>query len=290
MLYNISHTTIYTYNQPVFLKPHLVRLRPRCDSWQQFRTFSLLVDPEPKGISDIIDLDGNSLTQIWFAKPTEQLKLKILTQVETYKTNPFDYLLEPWSMKLPLDYPSSLLSQLKPYLQPYSVVPDPVALELAQEIDREVNSSTTAFLFALNQRLYESCEYIVRETGEPWQPGVTWRRKRGSCRDLTVLFMDVCRAIGLAARFVSGYQEGDLDREERDLHAWAEVYLPGAGWRGYDPTHGLAVADRHIALVASALPSHAAPVSGHIVPVKPFAESGKATESRIEAHISIQGM
>lgn len=100
--------------------------------------------------------------------------------------------------------------------------------------------------------------------------------------------MEICRAIGLATRFVSGYQEGDLDQEKRDLHAWAEVYLPGAGWRAYDPTHGLAVADRHVALAASALPSYAAAVSGSITPVKPFAETGKVSESHIEAHISIQ--
>ncbi len=290
MLYKISHTTIYTYNQPVWLKPHTLRLRPRCDGWQQLHFFSLVVDPKPEGVSHTADLDGNSLTQLWFTTATEQLKLKITTQVETYKTNPFDYLLEPWTAKLPLDYPTSLAAQLKPYLQPYSVVVDPVVLELAQEIAQEVNNNTVAFLSTLNQRLYESCDYITRETGEPWQAGVTWRRKQGSCRDLVVLFMEICRAIGLAARFVSGYQEGDLDQEQRDLHAWAEVYLPGAGWRGYDPTHGLAVADRHVALAASTLPNYAAAVSGSITPVKPFAESGKVTESCIEAHISIQAI
>ncbi len=288
MLYNISHTTIYTYTQPVLLKPHVLRLRPRCDGWQKLHSFSLTIDPKPEGISHLADLDGNSLTQLWFTKTTEQLKLKITTQVETYKTNPFDYLLEPWTAKLPIDYPSSLAAQLKPYLQPYSVVVDPVAIELAQDIVQEVNSDTVAFLSTLNQRLYESCDYINRETGEPWQAGVTGRRKRGSCRDLVVLFMEICRAIGLATRFVSGYQEGDLEQEKRDLHAWAEVYLPGAGWRGYDPTHGLAVADRHVALAASALPSYAAAVSGNITPVKPLAATGKVTESRIEAHISIQ--
>ena len=205
MLYNISHTTIYTYNQPVWLKPHILRQRPRCDSWQQLHSFSLVVEPKPEEISHITDLDGNSLTQLWFTTATEQLKLKITTQVETYKTNPFDYLLEPWTVKLPLDYSSSLLAQLKPYLQPYSVVVDPVVLELAQEIAQEVNGNTVAFLSTLNQHLYESCDYITRETGEPWQAGVTWRRKQGSCRDLVILFMEICRAIGLAARFVSGY-------------------------------------------------------------------------------------
>ena len=288
MLYKISHTTCYTYSQPVLLKPHTLRLRPRCDGRQHLHSFALVVDPEPAGMSHMADLDGNSLTQLWFTAVTEQLRLTITAQVETYQTNPFDYILEPWTVKLPLDYPSSLLTQLSPYLHPYSVVVDSVALELAQEIAQAVNGDTMAFLSSLNQRLYESCDYLTRETGAPWPAGVTWRRQQGSCRDLAVLFMDSCRAMGLAARFVSGYQEGDLNQERRDLHAWAEVYLPGAGWRGYDPTHGLAVADRHIVLAASPLPSYTAAVSGSITPVKSFAEGSKMAESQMEAHISIQ--
>ncbi len=290
MLYNIIHRTTYTYNQLVWLKPHLIRLQPRSDSWQKLHSFSLLINPTPETVSHIVDLDGNNLIKVWFTQATEKLELKIITQIETYKSNPFDYLLEPWAMQLPMDYPSSLLAQLKPYLQPYSMVLDPVVLELAQEIDLEVNGNTIGFLGTLNQRLYESCQYITRETGEPWPAGVTWRRKQGSCRDLAVLFMEVCRAMGLGARFVSGYQEGDVEQDNRDLHAWVEVYLPGGGWRGYDPTHGLAVSDRHVALAASVIPSYAAAVSGHITPVKSLAEGGQVTKSEIQADISIQVM
>ena len=288
MLYNIIHRTTYTYNQPVCLKPHLIRLQPRSDSWQKVHSFSLAIEPQPNTVSYIVDLDGNNLTKVWFTQATEQLDLKIMTQVETYKTNPFDYLLEPWAVKLPIDYPSSLLTQLKPYLQPYSVILDPLVLELAQEIHLEVNGNTIAFVSTLNQRLYESCDYITREKGEPWPAGVTWRRQQGSCRDLAILFMEICRTVGLGARFVSGYQEGDVEQDNRDLHAWAEVYLPGGGWRGYDPTHGLAVSDRHVALAASCLPSYAAAVTGHITPFKSLAEDGKPTKSKISADISIQ--
>ncbi len=288
MRYYIRHRTIYTYNQPVFLKPHLLRLQPRCDGWQESRSFSLAVEPEPAGVSQIADLDGNHLTQLWFHKATEQLKLQVSVEVETYKTNSFDYLLEPWALKLPIDYPSSLLTQLQPYLQSCSFAPDPVGTQLAQEFFGDVDGDTLSFLSTLNQRIYENCEHIIREDGEPWPAGVTWNFKRGSCRDFVVLFMEVCRAIGLGARFVSGYQEGDVDQKERHLHAWAEVYVPGGGWRGYDPTHGLAVADRHIVLAASALPSYAAPVSGAVTPVKSTLETGKAVESQMEAHISIR--
>ena len=102
----------------------------------------------------------------------------------------------------------------------------------------------------------------TRDHGAPLPPSITFQKKRGACRDLVLLFMAVCRRFGLASRFVSGYQEGDPDMEQRHLHAWAEVYIPGGGWRGYDPSHGLVVADRHIALAASYAPEGTAPVKG----------------------------
>ncbi|GAB4237521.1 MAG: transglutaminase family protein [Stanieria sp.] len=283
MLYQISHQTTYTYSQTVSLNPHLIRLRPRCNNWQKLHNFSLLINPQPQSISELIDLDGNNFSKLWFNTPTNQLSLQILAKVETWQTNPFNYLLETWATTLPFDYPSSLLIQLKPYLKPYSFVLDTVIVELAEAIIQEVNANTIDFLSSLNQRIYENCQYIIRETGEPWQAGITWRRKQGSCRDLAILFMEVCRAVGLAARFVSGYQEGDPDQQERDLHAWVEVYLPGAGWRGYDPTHGLAVSDRHIALAASAVPSYAAPISGTV-----NSQNGTKVDSRLEAQIMIK--
>lgn len=269
----------------MLLKPHLIRLRPRCDSWQKLHDFSLSVQPHPQGISESIDLDGNNLTQLWFNTPTDCLTIQMLAKVETYRTNPFNYLLESWAINLPFDYPTWLLAQLQPYLQPYSFIPDNSALELAQTLLQETEGNTLNFLLALNQRIYETCEYITREIGEPWQAGVTWRKKQGSCRDFTVLFMEVCRAVGLAARFVSGYEEGDSQQSDRDLHAWVEVYLPGGGWRGYDPTHGLAVSDRHIALAASAIPSYTAPVVGSVSPVA--SETNLPVNSTLNSQISI---
>ena len=215
-----------------------------------------------------MDLDGNNLIKLWFTNPTEQLNIQVLAQVETTCNNPFNYLLESWAINLPFDYPSSLFQQLEPYLRSYSVIPDNTALELAQDILVTTQGKTLDFLFTLNQRIYQECEYIIRETGAPFYAGITWRRRQGSCRDFTVLFMEVCRAIGIAARFVSGYQEGDRDQQNRDLHAWVEVYLPGAGWRGYDPTLGLVVSDLHIALAASAIPTYTAAIQGSVIPVK----------------------
>jgi len=286
--YQISHTTTYHYTQPVSLQPHVVRLRPRSDSCQTLNAFSLLVNPSPTQKSAVIDLEGNDTIKLWFEpEPTTTLIVQVLSQVETHRQNPFDYLLEPWALKLPFDYPTSLLMQLQSYLvaqQPnFSSATDPVMLQLAQELCQQVDGDPTQFLMALNQRIYQTCKPLIRETGDPFPPGITWAQQSGSCRDLTVLFIEVCRAIGLAARFVSGYQEGDADSLERHLHAWAEVYLPGAGWRGYDPIQGLAVTDRHIALVASATSRYAAPISGS------FKQTGGA-QSSMTYQLTIQGM
>ena len=288
MRYHIHHKTSYTYNQAVFLKPHLLRLRPLSNGWQTLHNFSIKITPEPVGISDIKELDGNSLHKIWFTEPTDQLILEIDSDIETHIDNPFTFLLETWALKLPIDYPISLYSQLQPYLKSYSIIPDAIALNLAQEIAQETERNTLSFLDTLNQRIYQSCDYLVRETGEPWEAGVTWQGKKGSCRDLTVLFMEVCRAMGLATRFVSGYQEGDLTTEEWELHAWAEVYLPGGGWRGYDPTHGLVVSDRHIALVASANPLYTAPVVGEITPATPLITTNKVVRSEMITQVVVR--
>ncbi len=266
MRYQIIHSTTYTYDRSVVLNPHIIRLRSRCDGTQKLLSFFLQIDPEPIGISHITDLDGNAILQTWFGESTDNLKIEARSEVETYRTNPFDYLVEPWALSLPIDYPASMLSQLQPYLQPqYQINVDPAVIQLAQDICFTADNQIGTFLMQLNQRIYENCQYIRRETGEPLPGGVTWNQKSGSCRDVAVLFMEACRAVGLAARFVSGYQEGDPEQKERDLHAWAEVYLPGAGWRGYDPTVGLVVSDRHIPLVASASPKYTAPISGNFL-------------------------
>ncbi|MEC4982674.1 MAG: transglutaminase family protein [Oscillatoria sp. PMC 1068.18] len=284
MRYKISHQTIYQYNQLILLKPHVLRLRPRCDVGQKLHNFALKIEPKITRKSEITDLDGNSIIKVWFEEATEKLEIKMTAEVETFRSNPFDFLLESWAMKLPIDYPSSWRSQLQPYQQSYGMGGDGAIAELAQDLYQQVEGDTVAFLTTLNHCLNESCEYIIRQTGDAYPAGVTWRKKKGSCRDLAVLFIEVCRAVGLAARFVSGYQEGDPEQNNQDLHAWAEVYLPGGGWRGYDPTLGLAVADTHVALVASAIASYAAPVEGTVTAVN----KGKIVESQLRFDLAIE--
>jgi transglutaminase-like putative cysteine protease len=281
MRYKILHSTTYNYTEAVRILPHVLRLRPRCDGMQKLLSFELDIEPQPIRMAPLVDLDGNASLQVWFGEATHQLKVQARSEVETYCTNPFNYILEGWAARLPIDYPASLLAQLQPYLchGNYSQN-DPIAMQLAQEIMHDSHYQVVPFLGNLNQRLYKECRYLLREDGDPMPAGLTWSHKQGSCRDVAVLFMEVCRAVGLAVRFVSGYQEGDPDSKDFYLHAWAEVYLPGAGWRGYDPTHGLAVSDRHVAIAASCTPSYAAPISGNL-------RSGNVS-SMMEFSLSIQ--
>ena len=286
MYYHISHSIAHTFDRPVLLHPHLIRLRPRSDGW--LCNFSLHVDPKPLDIAQIIDLDGNAIVKLWFEKPITELQCTTNAQVETCQLNPFDYQLEPWALKLPIDYPSSLLAQLHPYLQPYAAIFDPSSIELARDIYQKVDGKTTSFLGKLNQHLQKVCKPIIGDRSESWLPGVTWKAQRGSARDIAVLFMEVCRAMGLAARFVSGYQEGSSERENSTLHAWVEVYLPGAGWRGYDPTQGLAVSDSYVALAASAFPQYTAPIEGDYIPSDLIQEKGKLVQCRIDSTLFFQ--
>lgn len=132
------------------------------------------------------------------------------------------------------------------------------AAELSLAVDRE----TLRFPDRLNRELFSDFNHIHLETGTPYCPTMTLQSSEGACRDLAVLFVDCCRTEGLAARLASGYQRGNLQSERRYLHAWPEVYLPGAGWRGFDPTHGQVVADAHEPVAAAARPQDAMPMSG----------------------------
>jgi transglutaminase-like putative cysteine protease len=287
MQFSIEHSTTYTYSQPVILEPHVLRLTPRNDGHQGLRSHALQISPDPLGQSLLSDFEGNAAVKVWFAPQRQsELVVTVRSQVETLCTNPFNYLLEPWAQQLPFNYPASVLNQIQPYLvgSPWRSAVDGEVAALAQEVSQGVNGNVSQFLTALNQRICDSCDYIFRELGAPFPAGYTWKHKRGSCRDLTVLFMEACRAMGLAARFVSGYQcLTDIPPEDGfQLHAWAEVYLPGAGWRGFDPTQRAgAVADRYIALVASVYPSDTTPVAGAF-------SQGNGSQSQMESTVMIQ--
>jgi transglutaminase-like putative cysteine protease len=277
MRYRIRHRAEFLYTGPVFLEPQVLRLRPRCDGTQRLLAFQLRVLPEPAGLTEIVDVDGATTTHVWFNGTTERLLIEMESEVETLRANPFDYLPDPGAAVLPLRYPDPVGQQLYPYRVPVSAR-GPVS-ELAESVARDAGYSPGAFLTALTLTLHARCRAVIRDDGWPHAPEETLARGEGSCRDVAVLFMDAARWLGLAARFVSGYQEGDPDQDERHLHAWPEVFVPGGGWRGFDPMLGLAVADRHIALAAGVRAQEAAPFTG--------AFRGTGIEARLQPTLEI---
>lgn len=267
MKFSIVHSTAYNYSQPVLLESHCVKLCPRSDGAQQLKSFNLDVVPSPAQITNLLDPDGNVCQRIWFEKhPVTSLKFVTQTVVETTRTNPFDYLTAPWALTAPIDYPGSLAARLSPYLQPSQPgqIIHPKVIEFAHDRLHRVDQNVGYFLTHLTQTIYEQCHYLQRLEGAPQPAALTLSQQSGTCRDFALLWVEACRAVGLAARFVSGYQKGDPDQPQHELHAWAEVYVPGGGWRGFDPTLGLAITDDHVTVATAAEPRFAAPVIGQI--------------------------
>lgn len=278
MQFHIKHATRYRYTRPVFFEPMTIRLRPREDAAQRLLRYNLWIDPQPVGMSDYVDVDGHTATQIWFDQPSTALSIVVSSVVETLRTNPFDYLLSPEGLTAPLRYNDTVRHALVPYLQQGEA-----DSEVAAAAARLLNTSggrLPVFLTELTQWLNADFPRYVRLEGPPLAPAETLRGQSGTCRDLAELFNAICRSVGLAARFVSGYHEREDFEGRRFLHAWSEVYLPGAGWRGYDPTAGLAVADRHVALAASASPILSAPTCGTF--------RGNGAESTMETQLVIR--
>jgi len=251
----VTHSTHYRYQGPVYPEPHTFRLRPREDGAQHLLQYALEISPEPAGRTECLDQDGNVVVETWFRNPLLELAVKSSFRVETRRENPFDYV----PTVPPAAYPEPLRSALAPYLEAASLS-GPVA-EFVRSI-AEADGDTLPFLTALNRRLFDSFRHVVRDDGPPNPPEVTLREQEGSCRDLAMLFCAACRTLGIAARFVSGYESGAVFDAQPQMHAWAEVYLRGGGWRGYDPSQGLAVSTGHVAVAAAADPRLAAPVSG----------------------------
>jgi transglutaminase-like putative cysteine protease len=270
----IVHSTRYSYTSLVFLEPHVLRFRPRSNSWQRLLDFDLRIEPHPMRTSGTLDSEGNEALMAWFGSLTHHLDFDVYAAVETVRENPFDYL---WTgaRQLPMRYESDLEVSLSRYRQAAA------SLELrdcAEEATAAAKGDAQTVLVKLAEQLHASCRHIHRPEGDPWPPEETLRRREGACRDLAVLYIAVARELGFAARFVSGYCAAE-DAEQNELHAWAEVYIPGGGWRGFDPSTGFAVSDRHVAVAAGATSDLAAPVSGT------FRGSGRALPVQTEVAI-----
>lgn len=262
MRISITHSTTYKYNEAVFLDPHTIRLRPKCDASQTLVSFDIEINPKPDGMTNIVDVAGNDSICAWFSGKHGQLNITTKSVVDTLRVNPFDYIIiEPGVTKIPAFYPRYYIPALRAFMS-RNTEPEGQMDKFVFSVLEESGPDTQPFLLALNTRVYNDFEQVIRHEGPPYPAEVTLGYGCGSCRDLTMLFIEACRSVGLAARFVSGYREVELMSGERQLHAWAEVYLPGGGWRGYDPSSGLAVADSHVTVSAGVIPEEAAPVTG----------------------------
>lgn len=247
----------YDYSAPVSLNPHTLRLVPRSDGFQRLVDLRWEILPAPTGTSRNRDLHGNDVLQAWFTGAARVLTVRVKAHVETLRPNPFDF--TPTPAGFPVDYgPAS--SALEAFRHPSG--PDLGLDALVGELRSAAADDAGAFPALACRRLYEVFERERREDGAARSPAQSWVLKRGACRDVAVLFLDLCRRVGFAGRYVSGYHDDDAPGRRKDLHAWAEIYIHGGGWRGYDPSTGLAVADRHVAVAAGGLPDEAAALSG----------------------------
>jgi transglutaminase-like putative cysteine protease len=259
MQFKIRHNTHYRYSRPVQFGPQILRFHPRDDGAQRVIDHQLSITPPPRGRNDHLDLEGNRVTQVWFEEEADHFDIEATMQVETLRRNPFDFVLKPEAEVLPINHEHDIICA-RAYLE--RILPDDAVTAFAAELSLTSNRNTMRFLNELNRQLFADFFHIHRDTGAPQSPAHTLESRRGACRDLAVLFVDCCRSEGIAARFASGYQKGNLQCERRHLHAWPEVYLSDAGWRGFDPTHGEAIADTHVTIAAAAHSRDTMPVSG----------------------------
>ena len=269
----LNHVTHYRYDRPINLGPQVVRLRPAPHSRTRILSYSMRVEPATHFINWQQDPQANYLARLVFPDKTTSFRIEIDLVAEMSVLNPFDFFLEPSADHYPFDYDEELAKELAPYRIKLPMTP---AFEAyLAKVPRE-KTRTNDWLVSLNQGLQRDIGYVVRMEPGVQTPEETLVLAKGSCRDTGWLLVQLLRHLGLAARFVSGYLiqlksdvkslDGPSGTEVdfTDLHAWCEVYLPGAGWIGLDPTSGLLAGEGHIPLACSPDPSSAAPVSGAI--------------------------
>ena len=269
----LHHKTSYEYDRPVFLGPQVVRLRPAPHCRTPILSYALTIQPEGYFLNWQQDPHGNFLARVVYPEKVRSFTVEVDLVAEMAVYNPFDFFLEPQATKYPFTYDGPLAHDLQPFLRKDALTP---AFEKYLASVETKPTATIDFLVALNQRLWKDISYIIRLEPGVQTPEETLTRAKGSCRDSAWLLVQLLRHLGLAARFVSGYliqlrpDQKSLDGPSgaevdfTDLHAWTEVFLPGAGWVGLDPTSGLLAGEGHIPLAASPEPSTAAAITGGV--------------------------
>lgn len=215
----VTHSTVYRYPVPANLNQHVFRLCPRTDGAQRVLRRELEITPAPAGRSEFLDQDGNLVTSAWFHAPVSELTARSSFEVEMLRDNPFDFVLTgAEACFVPMVYPEPLHAALASYASNLGISVE--VREFARALASDAGWSTLTFLSALAQRLFEICRVVIRMDGLPLDSEMTLRTREGSCRDLAVLFCDACRSLGLAARFVSGYEREAASEDRAYMHAW----------------------------------------------------------------------
>jgi len=275
ILVGIHHASRYDYDRPVGLGPQIVRMRPAPHCRTRVPSYSLTVKPAQHFVNWQQDPHGNWLARFVFPEKTKEFSVTVDLIADMEVINPFDFFVEPYAERWPFVFPPELREDLSAFVEPEPA--GSLLKELIESIPRQ-ERNTVDFLVELNQRLQGMIRYLIRMEPGVQTPEETLTSGAGSCRDTAWLLVQLLRHIGLPARFVSGYLiqlkpdikplEGaaGAERDFTDLHAWTEVYLPGAGWIGFDPTSGLLCGEGHLPVAATPHYHSAAPISGLVEP------------------------
>lgn len=263
MRIKIIHETEYSFTKEVFLEPHYLRFKPTNMPFLNLESYHLTLSIEPSGISEQLDAEGNIVHFCWFDGMHKNIHIKSEALLKITPFKPFNFLVYPANCnQIPFEYPRQLLPMLSNTMVATKI--SPPLLDYGRGILMTVASNTISFLSQLTVQIHQDFVLEIREMGIPFHPNETFKGRTGSCRDLSWMQIQLLRNLGFAARFVSGYYYVDVEDPQYELHGWVEVFVPGAGWIGFDPSNGIATANMHIPVCSSGHYENTMPVSGSV--------------------------